>query len=261
MPDTPPLERRQLLDALRDHLNRRGLVLAPTDDASRFRVSGPAVSELLISPDNIFRDVQRDGDLSALSAWVDELLAGPGGLPPYLVALSGLRITLEPARSDFGPSLCSQLTPGIAEVLAWLSAASLDLWHASAADVEQAARANMDRLLASAELVVEEVRGCTLAMLSIDSAFKASLLRAPSLRARVEPSLGWPICAVAPCRDFLYLFPEADQQTLIPMLAAVVTQEFETSGYPLSPEVLRISDEGVLALGAYGDPGDGAGPR
>jgi hypothetical protein len=40
-----------------------------------------------------------------------------------------------------------------------------------------------------------------------------------------------------------------------------VTQEFETSGYPLSPEVLRISDEGVLALGAYGDPGDGAGPR
>lgn len=260
MTDEAPT-RRDLLTHLTALLNRRGLTLQPTDDPGRFRVAGPAVSELLISPDNVFAEVKSDGDLSAIEQWVDGLLSGPGGLPPYLVAMSGLRVTLEPATTDFGPSLYSPLTPAIAEVLAWtdpeerritwLSAASLDLWHASAADVEDAARANMDKLLEEARLVVEEVRGARLGMLQVDSVFKASLLRAPSLRSKVEPQLGWPVCAVAPCRDFLYLFSEADAERLIPMLAVVVTKEFETSGYPLSPEVLRVSDEGVLALGSY----------
>ena len=93
--------------------------------------------------------------------------------------------------------------------------------------------------------------GARLGILQLDSVFKAALLRAPSLREVVEPDLGWPVCAVAPCRDFLYLFREEDLQGLVPLLAAIVTQEYETSGYPLTPEVLRVSDEGVLALGSY----------
>ncbi len=254
--------RKALLDQLRALLNRRGLTLAPAEDAGRYRVAGPSISELLISPENVFSEVERTGDRELLARWVDEVLSGPGGLPPYLVARSGLRISLEPATTDFGPTLHSPLTPGMHEVLAWtdpeerritwLSAASLDLWHARPDDVEEAARANMDTLLRETELVVEEVRGCKLGMLSIDSVFKASLLRAPSLRQLVEPTLGWPVCAVAPCRDFLYLFPDADKETLIPMLAVVVTREYEASGYPLTAEVLRVSDEGIVALGAYG---------
>ncbi|MCO4771484.1 MAG: hypothetical protein KDA24_15735 [Deltaproteobacteria bacterium] len=258
-----PSRRRELLASLTQLLNGRGLTLAPTDDPRRFRISGPSVRELLISPDNVFATILRDGDEGILAPWIDAILAGPGGLPPYLVARSGLRITLEPSDSEFGASLHSPLTPAIAEVLAytdpeerritWLSAASLDLWHASTTDVEEAARANMDKLLGEAELVVEEVRGKRLAMLTTDSAFKASLLRAPSLRSVVEPVIGWPVCAVAPCRDFLYLFSEADAEELIPMLAVVVSREFESSGYPLSAEVLKVSDEGVLALGVYED--------
>jgi len=262
MPEPESTDRRDLLSTLRDLLNRRGLVLSPTEDAGRFSVSGGGINELLLSPDNIFREVVRTGDRTELTRWLDAILAGPGGLPPYLVARSGLRITLEPATTAFGPSLASQLTPAVAEVLAWtdplerritwLSAASLDLWHASAADVEEAARLNMDKLLQQAELVIEPVRGCKLGMLQIDSAFKASLLRAPSLRAVVEPELGWPVCAVAPCRDFLYLFSDTDKNQLITALAAVVTQEFETSAYPLTAEVLQVSDAGITALGSYG---------
>lgn len=259
MDDAPT--RAQLLDRLRELLNRRGFVLDPTGDPNRFAVRGPGVNELLISPDNIFQEVQRDGDVEALSRWVEGLLMGPGALPPYLVARSGLRIALEPSRTDFGSALHSQLTPSMSEVLVytdpqerritWLSGASLDLWHADPAEVEEVARTNMDTLLRSAELAVEAVRGARLGILQLDSVFKAALLRAPSLREVVEPDLGWPVCAVAPCRDFLYLFREEDLQGLVPLLAAIVTQEYETSGYPLTPEVLRVSDEGVLALGSY----------
>ncbi len=255
-------DRRALLSTLREGLNRRGLVLEPSDAPGRYKVVGPGVKALIISPDNIFADVQRDGDLSAIDRWLDAVLADPSALPPYLVARSGLRMALEPARTDFGPSIHAPLTPALAEVLCWtdpeerritwITGATLDLWQARADDVIEAARAGLDRVLRSARLEVQQVRGLPLGMLDVDSVFKASLIRAPSFRAIVEEELGWPVCAVAPCRDFLYLFPDAVRDELIPLLAAVVTREYEGSGYPLSTEVLRISDDGVLALGSYG---------
>lgn len=256
------LDRKQLLARLRAGLNRRGLVMEPADAPGRYRVHGPGLKALVISPDNVFADALREQDAELVDSWLDVVLAEPTALPPYLVARSGLRMALEPANTDFGPSIHAQLTPALSEVLTWtdpeerritwITGATLDLWQARLDDVIEAARAGLDRVLRTARLEIQEVRGVPLGMLDTDSVFKASLVMAPSLRATVEPQLGWPVCAVAPCRDFLYLFRDADRDTLIPLLAAVVTREFESSGYPLSAEVLRISDEGVLALGSYG---------
>lgn len=255
-------DRKALMSILRASLNRRGLVMEPTDAPGRYQVTGPGVKALILSPDTVFADAQREGDPSVIDRWVHALLAAPSALPPYLVARSGLRMALEPASTDFGASIHAPLTPALAEVLCWtdpeerritwITGATLDLWQARADDVVEAARAGLDRVLRGARLEVQQVRGMPLGMLDVDSVFKASLIRAPSLRATVEPELGWPVCAVTPCRDFLYLFPEAARDDLIPLLAAVVTREFESSGYALSAEVLRIGDDGVLALGSYG---------
>ena len=255
-------DRKSLLALLRAGLNRRGLVLEPAEAPGRYVVTGPGLESLLISPDNIFTEIQRDGDPSILDGWLDAALAEPAALPPYLVARSGLRMSLEPASTEFGASIHAPLTPALAEVLCWtdpeerritwITGATLDLWQARLDDVIEAARAGLDRVLRTASLEIQEVRGMPLGMLDTDSVFKASLVLAPSLKATVEPRLGWPVCAVAPCRDFLYLFRDADKDALIPLLAAVVTREYEGSGYALSTEVLRISDEGVLALGSYG---------
>ena len=254
-------DRSELLAILQTGLNRRGLVLEPADAPGRYSVSGVGLRSLIISPDNIFAEVARDGDPSIIDHWLDVVLAEPTALPPYLVARSGLRMALEPLGSEFGASIHADLTPSLAEVvcwtdpeerrITWISGVTLDLWQARLEDVIDAARAGLDRVLRTARLEVQEVRGMPLGMLDTDSVFKASLVLAPSLRATVEPTLGWPVCAVAPCRDFLYLFPDAHRDELIPVLAAVVTREFASSGYPLSAEVLQISDDGVLALGSY----------
>ncbi len=255
-------DRKALLSSVRTSLNRRGLVLEPADAPGRYRVTGPGVKALIISPDNVFAEVLRGGDPGLIEEWLDAALSAPAALPPYLVARSGLRMALEPASTDFGASIHAPLTPALAEVLCWtdpeerritwITGATLDLWQARADDVLDAARAGLDRVLRSARLEVQQVRGMPLGMLDVDTVFKASLIRAPSLRATVEAELGWPVCAVAPCRDFLYLFPESARDAMIPLLAAVVTREFESSGYALSTEVLRVGDDGVLALGSYG---------
>jgi len=75
------------------------------------------------------------------------------------------------------------------------------------------------------------------------------VILAPSFREWVEPHLAWPVCVVVPCRDFIYVFKE--DQDLFGRLGGVVVREFKESGYPLTTEVLRISDEGIEAIGAY----------
>jgi hypothetical protein len=66
----------------------------------------------------------------------------------------------------------------------------------------------------------------------------------------VEAQLGWPLRAVAPCRDFVYLFRDRDD-SMLESLAAAVSHEHAGSPQPLTLEVLRIGDDGVEAIGEY----------
>src|SRR5262249_38298122 len=90
-----------------------------------------------------------------------------------------------------------------------------------------------------------------LGMLSNElSAFKAALLFCPNLREMVEPVLGWPLFAVMPCRDFVYVLSQKDKP-LLGRMGHVVMREYEKSGYPISTEVFEITDEGIRAIGDY----------
>jgi len=183
-----------------------------------------------------------------------------GPLPGWLVARGGLRISLEGAHQDFGDALVAPVTRGTRAVLAytdpreefltWLTAGNLSDWHASIDDAQELASRQLDRLLAEAKIERAQLGQHEVAVLKTDSIFKASLLLAPGLRQRVEPLLGWPVHAVAPCRDFVFLFADPD---LIPELAGMVAHEYEGSPHALTLEVLRLVDGGLEALGAYAE--------
>jgi hypothetical protein len=87
-------------------------------------------------------------------------------------------------------------------------------------------------------------------MIPIDSALKASLIFAPAFRRFVEADVGWPVLVVIPCRDFIYLLAEQDQ-ALLGRMGGVVQKEFRESGYPITTEVLRLSDQGIEAIGKF----------
>jgi hypothetical protein len=125
----------------------------------------------------------------------------------------------------------------------------LEKWKVSDADAAAEAGKNLDRLFEGKALEIAEADGCRLGMVPIDSAFKASTIFAPGFKAFVA-ALGWPVLVVVPCRDFVYVISESDD-ALLGAMGSVVQREYRTSGYPLTTEVLRLSDDGIEAIGAF----------
>ena len=54
---------------------------------------------------------------------------------------------------------------------------------------------------------------------------------------------------VVPCRDFIYVLQE--KSALVNRIGSVVVREYKSSGYPLTTEVLRVSSDGIEAIGAF----------
>lgn len=90
--------------------------------------------------------------------------------------------------------------------------------------------------------------GATVAVLATELPSKASLLLAPALRERIEDVIGWPVLAVAPDRDFVYVW-NASRRDLITGLGGVVTREHARAPYPPSTEIFQIGDS-LRAIGA-----------
>jgi hypothetical protein len=124
-------------------------------------------------------------------------------------------------------------------------------WGVSVEAACAAASTNQDRLLDGIELETSSGRDRldTLGMIPVDSPYKASTIFAAAFKQLVQPVLGWPVLVVLPCRDFVYVI--ASDSPLIHKLGTVVVQEFKDSGYPITTEVLQVSDEGIEALGKF----------
>lgn len=251
-------------------LRARGGELVETlgEDTHRVRIGdeGGEGGEAVVCLDNLRRELERGGDLdSAVETFVGRLLAVGRRIPDWPLAKPGLRWAFESRSVDLRLFVHRELTEQLAVVLAFsdedeqlitlVSPPQLKRWGISLDEAQRFALENMDRLLAETEIEVDEVRGAQLGMLATHSAFKASLLLAPSLRARVIDTLGWPLLAVAPCRDFAYLFTDRD---LLGPMAKTVVREHSDGAYPLSTEVLRIDDDGITAIGGFGAKGSGA---
>jgi hypothetical protein len=87
-------------------------------------------------------------------------------------------------------------------------------------------------------------------MLPVESVLKTSVIFAPAFRAYVETTLGWPVLATIPDRDFIYVIAEKDRG-LLDHIGRVIQKEFRTSSYPITTEVLRLCESGIEAIGAF----------
>jgi hypothetical protein len=134
--------------------------------------------------------------------------------------------------------------------ITWLTPSTLAKWGTTREEIETAASENMDRLLAGKRLEVHEIDGMKVGMVPLDSVFKASEIFAPGFKTFVASDLEWPVLAVLPCRSFIYVFSEKDK-ALLNRMGAVAQREYRESGYPITMEVLRISDEGIEAVGTF----------
>ncbi len=243
-------------------LTRRGVSYERLDEPDLYRIQ---LGEVTITANlgNRRRDALRDGDADAVRRFVDEIVQCAAedafSIPDWETARSRLYFAAEPAGSDFGDVLRTPITPQVARVvtlmdesesrICWGTPDMLQAWGVGEENVLRCAAQNQDRLVAGLALTIERVGWHKLGMVPLDSPYKASVIFAPSFRNLVGRKLRWPVLVVIPCRDFIYVLEENEK--LLNRLGPVVVEEYRNSGYPITTEVLRISDDGITAIGCF----------
>lgn len=217
-------------------------------------------NEATVSLENLSRNVARDGDVGAVKRFVATIRETLLPLPPWQEARGRIRYSAEAADHDFGDALRQEVTETVARVLVyvdaderrirWLTPGDLADWKVNRDEAERAARENMAGLLSRTPIRVDSIGRHRLAMFDTESVFKASLIFSPNLKEVLRAKVGWPVYAVIPCRDFAYVFPVRDKD-LIPRVGKVVVHEYRDSGYPITADVLEISDKGIRAIGGF----------
>ncbi len=252
-------------ELFRSALERRGLL--HTVDASglyEVHVHGQIVN---VSLEDIRRNYERDGDGDAIVRFVEQINAGIADLPtweearPYvrysLETLAGYEDTSEVLHDAVGETLekVYVITTADGGQITWVTPGMLSDWHIDRDALTRQADENMARVTRAACVECQEIEGVQIGMLATsETPFKAALILARSFRDLVHPTHGWPVYVVAPCRDFVYFVAQKDMNFLA-RLGQTVLREYRESGYPVTRDVLEVSDEGLATIGTFGkDP-------
>ncbi len=251
-------------ELFRAELDRRGIAFSLTPEGTYAVDLGGA--SLDASLDNIRRDYERDGDADAIIRFVDRLtvdyfadIPSWDDVRPYLrYSLEGMYhgTLLDDVLFDrVTDELCKiyVYTPPDVSYITWINHFTVEGWGVSRDEIVQQAELNMREIVMNTQVECSEVHGVKLGLLSThETPFKASLILSPAFRDLVSPVLGWPVYVVVPCRDFAFVI-SVNERDFLPRMGKVVIQQFRESGYPITKDVLEISDSGVAAIGTYPD--------
>lgn len=241
-----------------NELRRRGLPYSIDPDSGRYAVD-IAGAQILVSLDNLERDFAGDRDAGRVVQFVDAIVDSANA---FEEEISRQRIywCLEPSHYEENAEIRVELSDRVNRVLVhlsadgtrmtWMSQEMIDSLGLSRADVEAVAFDNLAMALRESTAECEDIDGVKLGFLNTSLPFKSSLILAPNLRDKVGETLGWPLLAVVPDRDFLYLWA-ARHSEFAGQVGSVVVNEYSQASYPISTEVYEISDQGIRAIGEF----------
>lgn len=241
-----------------DELRERGFPFNIDAESGRYSVEVGGL-RLLISLDNLQRDVASDGDAGRGSRFVDAIVA-PAGASEGAASADALFWCLEPSdyeeRADYRVALSDRvdrvlvnLSPD-GRLITWVTPAMLGSLGLSESEAGAKAFTNLGRALSEASIESQDIDGVKLGFIGTSLPFKASLILAPNLREVVGPVFGWPLVAVVPDRDFLYVWA-ARHTNFVQRVGGVVVREYSHASYPISTEVYEITDQEIRAIGEF----------
>lgn len=240
-------------------LRERGWSFEQLDDGIYLVELGGRV--LTLSSRNIRAEVLRDGDDGVIGRFLDDVARTGQPLPPWPAAMAGLFPMIDSIDVQLTPEAVMRPLSEQARVvlvhhvqdtgtLRFVRASDLAAWGVTADEAWQHAEQSFRTIVAATRVELREAGGSLIGMLHAHEPYKASMILSPGLKGQIPAELGWPVYAVAPARDFVFLFRK-DDEGILARLGAVVTREFRASGYPVSTEVWELSDAGVRAVGAF----------
>lgn len=249
---------KSAFDIFESELSKRGISYKGPNREGVYTVDVSGV-DVTVNLFNIARNYKVDQDAVAVVKCIDRALDFLKPVP-WEQARSLIYFSVEPTDYDFGDTVTYPVTASITKIMVmadlkagmitWITPDMIRDWHVSLADVEAVARENMSSLLRGKRPEVKNIEGMKVGMLPIQSVFKASAIISPEFKTYVSKDLGWPVLAVIPCRDFIYVIPEKDK-ALLGRIGNIVKDEYQKSGYPITTEVIKISDNGFESIGRY----------
>ena len=213
-----------------------------------------------ISLDNVKRNFLRDEDPEVISRFVENILQKIDALPAWDKLSLHIYPSLEPQDNSSLANIVHQpLSDSSVMSLAYFNQQSNLLHWISENDLKnngidskiawEIAHKNLDAILDKTNIEFSEMDGQFIGFIEAHEPYKASLILSKKLKQKVSAKIGWPIYAVAPARDFVYLFSK--DGGLVNRVGSVVVEEFKNSGYPISAEVWELSDDGIEAIGEF----------
>ncbi len=239
-------------------LQQRGITFSIDAESGRHALDIGGNS-MLVSLDNLQRDFASDRDPGRISRFI-EMIIESSRVSQIVPSEDSLYWGLEPSdhneRADFRVAMSDRVDRVLVHlssemrIIAWVTPEMLEAVGLSESDAGARAFANLGRALTEASIETKDIDGVLLGFIATKLPFKASLILAPNLRDVVGPVLGWPLMAVVPDRDFLYLWA-AKHTNFVQRVGGVVVREYSNASYPISTEVYQITDENIRAIGEF----------
>ncbi len=107
-------------------------------------------------------------------------------------------------------------------VVSFVRRSDLAAWGVTDDEAWQAAEQSFSAIVAATRVELSAASGSPIGMLHAHEPYKASMILSPALKAQVPAELGWPVYAVVPARDFVFLF-RRDDASLIDRLGGVLS--------------------------------------
>jgi len=238
-------------------LSRRGIAFEIDPESGRYAIERTG-GRFLVNLDNIAREFERDGEIDRIFRFVDTIQNATPSAGSFVV--ENVFWALEPSdyeeKADYREAISDRvdrvlvhLSPDIGGIT-WVSPEILTKLGVSYEVAGQVAYANLSKELSASSIEYSDIDGVRLGRINTKLPFKTALILAPNLREVAGPVLGWPLLAVTPDRDFLYLW-DARNSDFTGRVGSVVVREFNEAPYPISTEVFSISDNGIEAIGEF----------
>ncbi len=249
-----------VFDEFKSQIEKQGMKIDSVDETGLIYISKNELT-LKISLDNVRKNYEKDKDTSHISDLVKTLTSYSLEIPSdWAEAKNDIYISLFPNDYEFKDFLHHTITDEFSKVyvhsgrdmFTWITKDDLIKWNITEKELDKQANINADSLLVKAEISFDTIENRKLGSIEHEhTTLKGALLFSPSMKEKLKKDFGFPFYAVIPVRDFCYIFSEKDFDFFSERIGKVVVDEYKKSGYPITTELLKFTDNGIEAVGKY----------
>lgn len=248
-----------VFEKFKAELEKNGLKIKSIDNENFLHIDVEG-NDLKISLENVRRNYERDSDESHITDLVNSITSFSSKIPDWAISKDKVYVQLFPNDFEFEDQINEKVTDEFSKVyaisindkLSWITKTDLTKWEITESELKNQCDINANKLLLDTEIKFEIIENRKLGLIEVQrTSLKGSLLFASNMKEKLKKDFGFPFYAVIPVRDFCYIFSEKDFDFFSNRIGEVVVDEYKNSGYPITTEILKFTENGIKSVGKY----------